>query len=477
MTDGRRLLVLDDDPTGSQCVADVAVALDQDPALAADVLARPGSCCFVLTNSRALPEAEAVATSRRIVGGVLDTLQSRGAADGLHVVSRSDSTLRGHVIAEPAAIADELEEHGITTDAILLCPAMLEAGRFTRENVHYATVDGAAVEVAATDFAADATFGYTRSDLPAFLEERSGGAVRAGDVLCLGLDDIRSGGVQTVVDILAGARDRRWVVVNATEYRDMEVVAEAVTRLEAAGRTLITRCAPSFVRALAGQRGATVIDPEQLRIAPDRRPGGLVVVGSHVGLTTQQLAVVQERGGLTEIELDVPTLLDPERAEEHLAQSAAAAARALESGDCVVSTSRTLVRAEDREESLAIARRVSDAVVRLVQQVRTARPAWVVAKGGITSHEVAEHGLGIRRARVLGQFFPGQISLFLPEEAPADVLGAPYVVFPGNVGSRTALAEVIDILRAAVHENRPDLPTAEPAAAAESAPTAEGEIR
>uniref|UniRef100_UPI001C3E2149 LCP family protein n=1 Tax=Picosynechococcus sp. (strain ATCC 27264 / PCC 7002 / PR-6) TaxID=32049 RepID=UPI001C3E2149 len=101
-----------------------------------------------------------------------------------------------------------------------------------------------------------------------------------------------------------------------------------------------------------------------------------------------------------------------------------------------------LVRTDDPAESLAIARSVSDAVVEVVRRVREAKPAWVVAKGGITSHEVAENGLGIRRARVEGQFWPGQVSLFSAQEAPDEVMGAPYVVFPGHVGGEQALAFV-----------------------------------
>ena len=124
----RRLLILDDDPTGSQCVAGIDVAFDEDPAIPLEVLKEPGDACFVLTNTRALDEDEAVAMNRRIVRGVLE---GGIPADGLHVVSRSDSTLRGHVIAEPLAIADELSAHGLEVDAFVLCPAMIEAGRFT----------------------------------------------------------------------------------------------------------------------------------------------------------------------------------------------------------------------------------------------------------------------------------------------------------------------------------------------------------
>ena len=442
----RRLLILDDDPTGSQCVAGIDVAFDLDPAIPVGVLAEPGSACFVLTNTRALDEAEAVALNRRVLAGVLD---GGVPAAGMHVVSRSDSTLRGHVIAEPMAIADELGARGIDVDAIVLCPAMLEAGRFTEGDVHHATVDGEAVEVAETDFARDATFGYSTSDLRAFLEERSEGAVRAQDVLSLSLADIREGGTARVREVLAGARERTWVVVNATEYTDLEVVAEAMAGLEEEGRSFVTRCAPSFVRPLVGQHGAEVVGPDSITIPAGRLAHGLVVVGSHVGLTTTQLRAVQERGTLAEVEIHVPSVLD-ERREQHLADVAAQVRETLTRSDCVVYTSRDLVRTEDPAESLAIARSVSDAVVEVVRAVRGARPAWVVAKGGITSHEVAENGLGIRRARVEGQFWPGQVSLFSAQEAPGEVMGAPYVVFPGNVGGEQALADVVDVLTAAV---------------------------
>ncbi|MGO2360760.1 MAG: four-carbon acid sugar kinase family protein, partial [Brachybacterium tyrofermentans] len=446
MAGSRRLLVLDDDPTGSQCVAGIDVAFDLDPAIPAEVLTEPGSTCFVLTNTRALDEADAVCLNRRLVAGVLADPVAR---EGLHVVSRSDSTLRGHVIAEPVAIADELAAHDVAVDAILLVPAMLEAGRYTEGDVHYAVVDGVPRRVEDTDFARDATFGYTRSDLREFLEERSGGAVRAADVLSIGLDDIRTGGVGRVHEILAAARDRRWVVVNATEYSDMEVVAEAVSLLEAEGRTLITRCGPSFVRPLAGQSGAQVVDPASITIPAGRLAHGLVVVGSHVGLTTTQLRAVQERGTLVEVELHVPSLLD-DRREQHLGEVVERLRAALQEDDCVLYTSRDLVRSDDPAESLAIARSVSDAVVEVVRRVRSVKPAWVVAKGGITSHEVAANGLGIRRARVEGQFWPGQVSLFSAQEAPEEVMGAPYVVFPGNVGGEQALADVVDRLAAAV---------------------------
>ncbi|MED6046156.1 four-carbon acid sugar kinase family protein [Rothia kristinae] len=448
----RRLLVLDDDPTGSQCVAGVTAAFTQEAPLLTQALEQPGSTCFTLTNTRALSEQDAVELNRGTLGGVLREWGDDAAGKGLHVVSRSDSTLRGHVIAEPNALADELAAHGIPVDGFLFCPAMLEAGRFTEGDVHYAVVDGDPVPAGSTDFAQDATFGYEASNLREFLAEKSGGALRAEDVLSVSLEDVEQG-ADRVREVLEQCADRRWVVINATRYEHLETVADAVTALEAQGRVFVTRCAPSFVRPLAGQSGARLVDDavlERVRADADgdRLSAGLLVVGSHVGLTTQQLGVVQERGGLHEVQIDVARVLDEEARGEHLDAVVAELREALSGGeDAAVYTSRTLVKDADEAKSLEIARRVSDAVVEVVRRVRSVRPAWVVAKGGITSHEVALNGLGIRAAEVTGQFFPGQISLFRPVDAPAEVTGCPYVVFPGNVGTRESLADVVQRLQ------------------------------
>jgi uncharacterized protein YgbK (DUF1537 family) len=69
----------------------------------------------------------------------------------------------------------------------------------------------------------------------------------------------------------------------------------------------------------------------------------------------------------------------------------------------------------------------------------------VVAKGGITSHDVAVHGLGMRRADVVGQLFPGMVSVLRPVEAADEAIAVPYVVFAGNVGDDNTLADLVDL--------------------------------
>ena len=150
------------------------------------------------------------------------------------------------------------------------------------------------------------------------------------------------------------------------------------------------------------------------------------------------------RGATTDIELDVASVLTGPG--QVVADTARQVAAALGRSDVLLYTSRTLVRGRDAADSLAIARAVSAALSRTVRQALPARPAWVIAKGGITSHDVAVHGLGIRRAEVAGQLFPGVISVFRPIDAAPQAIGVPYIVFAGNVGGDQALAQVVAIL-------------------------------
>ena len=144
---------------------------------------------------------------------------------------------------------------------------------------------------------------------------------------------------------------------------------------------------------------------------------------------------------ITSIELDVAALLDDTRRPATLAAAVAQTNTALAAGrDTVVFTSRQLITSSDATASLAIGRRVSDALIFLIQNL-TLAPRYLIAKGGITSSDTATLGLGVRRALVLGQALPGVPVWQLGPEAKFPGLG--YVVFPGNVGSDTALADLV----------------------------------
>jgi uncharacterized protein YgbK (DUF1537 family) len=442
---GRRIAVLDDDPTGSQSVHDVNVVTRFEAGEYAAGLRAPGATCFILTNTRSLPEETAVELTSSIGRDLFALADTFGTP--MDVVSRSDSTLRGHLVAEVRAL--DTARRGVTGhgyDGVLLVPAYFQAGRVTAGDIHWARIGGKLVPVGDTEFAQDATFGYTSSNLRDLVAEKSEGTLTAQDVRSISLEDIRLGGPARVAEILRGVSGGAFVVVNATDYADLEIVVLGLFEAEAAGRSFLFRTGPSFVRALAGLEPKAPLTEADLW--PDGHPGGhgLVVVGSHVGLTSRQVIAAQERGGLAEVELHVPTLTDPARRDRHVAQTCARVVEALGSSDVLLFTSRTLMRGGgDADDSLAISRNVSTAVVDVVTAALAAKPSWVVAKGGITSHDVAVRGLGIRQAQVLGQLLPGMVSVFRPVVAAPEAVGIPYVVFAGNVGDEQTLANIVEL--------------------------------
>ena len=441
--DGMLIGVLDDDPTGSQAVHGVQVVTVLDDHVYRAALGGAAGTCFVLTNSRSVGERVGAALTTRAARGLVAAAGRLGAP--IDLVSRSDSTLRGHVLAEVAALAAvRREATGRAVDAVLLVPAFIEAGRLTAADVHWARTSSGLVPVGETEFARDPVFGYAASDLRDFVAAKSGGAIARDGIASIGLTDIRIGGPSRVRDLLAGLQHGTWVVVNAVEYSDLETVACGVRAAERAGKSFLFRTGPSFVRALAGLEPQAPLGGEQLASAHGRGGHGLIVVGSHVGQTSRQVADLRARGGTTDVELDVPAVIAG--AGEVVAASAERVTGALRHSDVLLYTSRAFVPG-DGADPLAAGRAVSAALARIAAGALAARPAWVIAKGGITSHDVAVAGLGIRRAEVAGQIFPGLVSVFRPLDAAPEAIGIPYVVFPGNVGGDRALGEVVAILR------------------------------
>jgi uncharacterized protein YgbK (DUF1537 family) len=458
---GRRVVVLDDDPTGTQSIADLPVLTSWSVPDLQWALQQPTAAFFILTNTRSLSEVDAVERNRQIVDA-LD--QAAGLEQVRYVIlSRSDSTLRGYYPLETDTLARELAERGTAIDGVVICPGYVEPGRITINSVHWTRTNDGMVPVSHSEFAKDASFGYVSSDLRDWVEEKTAGRIQRDDVATITLTDIRVGGPDRVHEILAGLHDGQPVVVDTAADADQQVVVLALLRAEAEGRNFIYRTGPSFVRARSGQQATVAIDADRLRTIAsgqpldpaDSRPAtahGLIAIGSHVGLTTRQLDRLRSGGAIIELELDVPTLLDDEAHASHVSSIAAEAAELLrsnESGsDIVVRTSRTLIAGTDAADSLAIARRVSGALVGTVREiVSQIRPAFVLAKGGITSSDTATEGLGIRRAWSRGTMLPGIVSLWEPVAGPAQ--GIPYIVFAGNVGNDDALAAVVRTLRSA----------------------------
>lgn len=442
-------VVLDDDPTGTQSVSGLPVLTSWTQADLAWALEQEAPAVYVMTNSRSLPPDQAERVTREVVGAA--SAAAAAAGRRLAFVSRSDSTLRGHFPLEPDIIADLLEAEGQAVDGIVLVPAFPEAGRITVGATHYTRVGDELLPTGETEFARDATFGYRSSGIAQWVEEKTEGAVSAHEVLTPDLTMVRSR-PEELIELLLSAGNRRVIAPDIACEEDLLALSRALVAAEARGRTFIYRVGPPFMRARLGQEVHAPLTADEVAAlrsaggsAARSAAGGLVVVGSHVALTTRQLNHLIAALGAPVLEVEVARVLDEDARDEHLRALVATAVEHLEAGTVIVRTSRTLVKGGDAAESLDVSRRVSCAVVEVVRGVmERIRPRFVVAKGGITSSDVASRGLGIRHAHCVGPMLPGIVSLWAAADGPAR--GVPYVVFPGNVGDETALTAVVDVL-------------------------------
>ncbi len=422
--------ILDDDPTGTQSVHGVPVLTRWDVDALCRELRDPSPACFLLANSRALPEADAVRLARATGAAIAEASVRTGRP--ATVVSRSDSTLRGHFPAEVDALAEGLGHPGAT---VLLCPFFADGGRVTIDGVHHLLRDGVAVPVGETEFARDRTFGYRSSNLAEWVVEKSRGGIALGEVGRIDIGTARRG-AESVADRLAElAASCRVITVDASLRSDVDAVAEGVARFEAGGGILIARTAADYAAARAGIAPIPPRDPATLALAEGPL---LVAVGSYVERTTRQLERLANLPNLEWVEIDVVRLLGPDadREEERCRVAVAAALRA--GRDTVLATARALHLAGDLSVGAVVAARMAGMVRRAVA---ARRPRCLVAKGGVTSSVLLVDALGARRAWVEGPALPGVPIWTLGPESRAP--GLPVVVFPGNVGSEDALADLV----------------------------------
>ena len=433
-----KVVVLDDDPTGTQTVHGVTVVTDWSVESLARELDADDPAVFVLTNSRSLTAGDAGALGATI-GRNLQEAGARSDRDYV-VVSRSDSTLRGHFPDEVDSLAVAL---GQELDGWLIVPFFLEGGRYTLDDIHYVAEGDRLVPAGETEFARDAAFEYRSSNLKDWVEEKTRGRLRSGSVASVSITDIREGGPARVAQRLGDLSGGQVCVVNAASMRDLEVFVLGLLDAERDGKRFLYRTAASFVRARLGQEARAILTSDDLGLPESG--GCLVVVGSHVPRTTGQLEHLLGRSDIVGVEVSVGRLLSEGLRSQEIARVAGKVDGELGRGkDVAVFTSRQVVAGDRPEDSLEIGKRVSDGVSAIVAAVTT-RPRYMIAKGGITASDIATRALGVRRVTVPGQILAGVPIWELGPESRFP--GLKYVVFPGNVGGPEALSQVLTGLR------------------------------
>ncbi|MFO7603441.1 MAG: four-carbon acid sugar kinase family protein, partial [Gammaproteobacteria bacterium] len=387
MTD-TKIVVLDDDPTGSQTVHSCLLLTRWDVDTLEQALSDSAPLFFVLTNTRGMGAVEAAEVTREVCRNLrqaLDALAGRGTSINPILVSRSDSTLRGHYPVETDVIAEELGPF----DAHFLTPAFFEGGRVTRDSVHYLMVNGAPVPVHETEFAKDSVFGFRHSYLPDYVAEKTQGRIEAEQVERFTLDDVR-GDVETR---LLGLHDNACAVVDAEVQGDLDQFAAQIRRAAAQGKRFLFRSAASLLTSLAQLPPQPVAAAAMHEYVRDGKPGA-VIVGSHVSKTTAQLQVLLQQPGIVPLEVDVERI---EEEGEALRRSICAAAeRAHHAGKTpVIFTSRTEKSFADQKTRLAFGMMVSAFLMGVVRHLPR-EIGFLISKGGITSNDVLSDGLALR---------------------------------------------------------------------------------
>ena len=429
-----KIIVLDDDPTGSQTVHSCLLLTRWDVATLKRALADTAPLFFVLTNTRGMAAANAAAVTREVCANLKLALADYSGP--VLFVSRSDSTLRGHYPVETDVMQAELGPF----DATILTPAFFEGGRITRDSTHYLMVDGQPVPTHDTEFARDSVFGYSTSFLPDYVAEKTAGRVAANAVHRLTLGKLHSGGADAW---LAGLHDNAVGVVDGETPADYARFADAVLKAAAGGKRLLFRSAASLLTALAKLPPQPVPVEAFSKLVRAGKPGAFVV-GSHVAKTTAQLGELLKQPGTVGLPLNVARL--PDARAELAAALIHSVAHAHKQGlTPVVYTSRSERQFANVAERLAFGEAVS---ATLMDVVRGLPPSlgYLVSKGGITSNDVLSSGLALTAARVLGQILPGVTVVQTPPEHRLGKL--PVVIFPGNVGANDALAQCYQLLSA-----------------------------
>ncbi|MCX7845970.1 MAG: hypothetical protein N2312_05070 [Dictyoglomaceae bacterium] len=416
-----KIVVLDDDPTGCQTVHDIQLLLTFEEDLLEETLSKE-NIFYILTNSRAYSEKKAISLNKEIAQKLL----KYGDLKYLKVISRSDSTLRGHFFGEVKTLMNFIGPY----DGIIFVPYFGEGKRVTVFDTHYIIRNDELIEVNKTEFSQDPAFGYKNSHLPSWIEEKSKGLWKKEDVLSISIEDIRLGGPERIKKILLKVEGGKPIVINSLCDEDLEVFVLGLIEAEKEGKRFLYRTAASFVKIRGGIEEKDLILPEKGEI-------GLIIVGSYVKMTTMQLIKLLNHPNIEKFEVKIKDIIN--NSKKSLNSIIIKTDEVLRRGKSLVIYTEREYFKDKKFNDLKMGQKISNFLSNLVKNIRE-RPDFLIAKGGITSHVLAQKGLGVKKVKVLGQIFPGIPIWKLGKESKYP--GLHYVVFPGNVGDENTLLEI-----------------------------------
>ncbi len=433
-----KIIVFDDDPTGSQTVHDCLLLLKWDYETLLKGIQNKSKLMFILCDTRALSEKDAGQRLTEICASLIRVINNEGySIKDFIFISRGDSTLRGHNFLEPQII----NKHFGPFDATFHIPAFIEGNRVTIHGDHFVNN----IPSHETIFAKDKIFGYETNNIKKLLHQKSNSKVELDDIKNLYLKDINALQIDKKNEIFTWIRNLKnntQVIVDAENYFHLEKFCSAITELNSKKKFLF-RTAASFISSYSkvGVNLKDTIYFSQLRRKNNKNEymRGLIFVGSHIELTSIQLRNLLQISSCKSIELNVKQfyklfkLKDKESQIKLLKNELLKKIRDLIKKDFtpVLYTSREVILFKEQDEECKFNRALSSFMAQLISELKN-EIGYLISKGGITSNAILSEGFKINLAYLEGQIVKGISVLNISLESNHALI--PVVTFPGNIG-------------------------------------------
>ncbi len=450
-----KVIVIDDDPTGSQTVNNCLLLLKWDYSTLIKGFQSKSNLFFILANTRSLSENDAKLRLLEICNALKKIISNESFKEEFIFVSRGDSTLRGHNFLEPEIINDCLGPF----DATFHIPAFIEGKRITIDGDHF--VDN--VPVSQTIFAKDKIFGYKTSNIKKLLFQKSKSQIKLNDIQNLNLSELKvleSKEKNIVFNKIRNLKENAHVIVDVENYSQLKKFSLSIKKLSNQKKFLF-RTAASFISSVSDVKD----NPQEpffyslLRRKNSEKKflPGFLVIGSYVELSTMQLKEFLEISDCSPIELNVFEFLRISKLKNNQNQLVLFKNNILmqirsilkQENTPVLFTSRKEVSLVNNDEQVnfynSIAHFISEIVSDLKYEI-----GYLVSKGGITSNVILSNGFRADYVYLQGQIITGVSLVTLKLKNDENL---PIVTFPGNIGNQDSLVKVWTIL-----ENKTILP-------------------
>tara|TARA_Y100001968_G_scaffold333366_1_gene395766 strand:- start:270 stop:1637 length:1368 start_codon:yes stop_codon:yes gene_type:complete len=447
-----RIVVLDDDPTGSQTVHSCHLLLSWDISTLREGIRNQTDLLFILANTRVLTENKLIERIKIIANNLKEALRLEGIKyDDLLFISRGDSTLRGHGFLEPKLISNELGPF----KAVFHIPAFFEGGRKTINGIHFLND----IPVHKTIFSQDPRFGFSTSDLTEWLLYKSSGEILPKNILRITIDMLNSSKINLfdnkknqLQDFLCNLKQQHHVIVDANKKEDLEILVNNIRSLKSK-KNFLFRSAASFINAISGVDSKIISSKEIYYLKAKDSLGnckpGIVIVGSYIKLSENQLELLLKQKSWKGLELSVSKfesiffgtsskMLLNEMKSELISQGREIL---LKNYNLVLYTSREIISltTELKQVDFEIALAKFMAVI---SSELSCFAGFFISKGGTTTNTFLVDGLKAKSVYLHGQIMPGLSLVYAKTEKNS----FPVVTFPGNLGNDEMLLQACQIM-------------------------------